>query len=239
VTTTDHPVQDTNESSRLAADARSILACPAAVSMVVEGETRLVDADHQLGLTDQHGSPTFVCTVDSPVARAAQAHRSALLTLTSGLGSRGSLERADTLTLAGRLERTGVEDCDCCGETRHVVTLDLSFVLLARADRQLRVPLDQFRSPAHHLNRGHLQRSVEHANDCHQEELRQAVSHGTGTRPGDLLGVRLAELTPSGVEIQWIDVDGAHRNVVSFPRTADNLDELGELLRRGLHAGLC
>ena len=44
----------------------------------------------------------------------------------------------------------------------------------------------------HHLNRGHLQRSVEHANDCHQDELRQAVSTGTGTRAGDLGGVRIA-----------------------------------------------
>jgi hypothetical protein len=239
MTSTDRPVPRTDDSPRLAADARSILACPSSVSMVVEGETRLVGADHELGLTDQHGTPTFVCTVDSPVTRAADSRRSALLTLTSGLGPRGSAERADTLTLAGRLERTGIEDCACCRETRHVVTLDLSFVLLARADRQLRVPLDQFHSPAHHLNRGHLQRSVEHANDCHQDELRQAVSLGTGTRPGDLLGVRLAGLTPSRVEIQWVDVDGAHRTVVSFPRTAGSLDELGELLRRGLHAGLC
>jgi hypothetical protein len=166
MTSTDRPVPRTDESPRLAADARSILACPSSVSMVVEGETRLVGADHELGLTDQHATPTFVCSVDSPVARAADSRRRALLTLTSGLGPRGSAERTDTLTLAGRLERTG-------------------------------------------------------------------------TRPGDLLGVRLAGLTPSRVEIQWVDVDGAHRTVVSFPRTAGSLDELGELLRRGLHSGLC
>jgi hypothetical protein len=37
-----------------------------------------------------------------------------------------------TMTLAGRLEMRGREDCDCCGEVRDVVTLELNFVLLAR-----------------------------------------------------------------------------------------------------------
>ena len=221
---------------RLAADARSILACPSEVSLVIEGEP-LVEDD--TGLTDRRGTPTFVCRPDSPVARAAGAHRSALLTVTSGLGPRGGPERDDALTLAGRLERVEVEDCDCCQEVRHVVALRLSFVLLERGGRQHRVPLEQFRGHEHELNRGHLQRSVEHANDCHQEELRQAVSTGTGTRPGDLLGVRLAGLTPADVEVQWVDVDGAHRHVIVVPRVASDLADLGDLLRHSLHAGIC
>ncbi len=242
------PVQDSSDPRLLAAVARSILACPATVSMVIDGEPHLVDDDQDLGVTDEHGSPTFVCRPDSPVARAADAQRSALLTITSGLGPRGGLERADTLTLAGRLERQGVRDCECCNEVRYVVALDLNFVLLARPapgapagapERQHRVPLEQFRSGAHQLNRGHLQRSIEHANDCHQDELRQSVALGTGTRPGDLLGVRLARLTPAGVEISWVDSEGAHRSQLDFPRAARDLGELGEMLRRGLHAGLC
>lgn len=221
---------------QLAADARSILACPSEVSLVIEGEPLTED---DTGLTDRRGTPTFLCRPDSPVARAATAHRSAILTVGSGLGSRGSSERTDTLTLAGRLERVDVEDCDCCQEVRHVVSLHLNFVLLARADRQHRVPLEQFRSNDHELNRGHLQRSTEHANDCHQEELRQAVATGTGTRPAELLGVRLADLTPATVEVQWVDVQGAHRNVIRFPRTARDLAELGDMLRHSLHAGIC
>lgn len=238
----------TDQQPRLAADARSILACPDVASMVVEGQPTLLDEEIELGVTDRDGTPTFVCRADSPVAHAAAKHASALLTLTSGLGPRGGVERRDTLTLAGRLERTGIEHCDCCDEQRHVVTLDLNFVLLSRPapetgdevpERQFRVPLEEFRSPAHLLNRGHLQRSVEHANECHQDELRQAVSLGTQTRPGDLIGVRLARLTPRDVELQWVDIDGAHRQVVTFPHTARTLAELGEMLRRGLHAGIC
>jgi hypothetical protein len=106
-------------------------------------------------------------------------------------------------------------------------------------DRQLRVPVDAFRSREHHLNRGHLQRSVEHANDCHQEELRQAVALGTSTRPGELLGVRIARLTPADVTVQWVDATGAHERAIGFPRVARDLAELGEMLRRGLHAGIC
>lgn len=238
MTTTEHHSPEVDP-RLVAADARSILACPAGVSLVIEGEEHAVGEDEQLGLTDHRGTPTFLCPADSPVARAGAQHGSALLTVTSGLGPRGGPERGDTLTLAGRLERTGYEQCDCCNEVRHVVSLDLNFVLLARSDRQLRVSLDEFHSRAHHLNRGHLQRSVEHANDCHQEELRQAIGLGTGTRQADVVGVRIARLSPADVKIQWVDTTGAHEQVIAFARTARDLTELGDMLRRGLHAGLC
>jgi len=236
MTTTGQPGLDPR---LLAADARSILACPARVSLVIEGEEHAVGAGEELRLTEHRGTPTFLCPAGSTVARAAARHSSALLTLTSGLGPRGGPERDDTLTLAGRLERTGFEHCDCCDEEQHVVSLELNFVLLARPGRQLRVPLEEFHDRAHQLNRGHLQRSVEHANDCHQDELRQAVCLGTGTGPGDLLGVRIARLTPADVVIQWVDRTGAHEQVIAFARTAGDLPELGDMLRRGLHAGLC
>ncbi|MFC7493496.1 MULTISPECIES: hypothetical protein [unclassified Nocardioides] len=245
MTTTEHPTPDI-DARLIANDARSILACPATVSLVIDGEEHAVGEDERLGLTDHRGTPTFVASAGSPVARAAASHSSALLTVTSGLGPGGSQARLDTLTLAGRLERTGFEHCDCCDEMRHVVTLDLNFVLLARPtltpgapDRQLRVPLDAYRSREHHLNRGHLQRSVEHANDCHEAELRQAVALGSGTRPAELLGARIARLTPAGVTVQWVDATGAHERSIAFPHTARDLAELGELLRRSLHAGIC
>ena len=246
--TTEHLTRTTEDPARVAATARSILACPATVSMVVEGESRLLDGDDDLAVADHHGTPTFVCGADSPVARAAVGRASALLTVSSGLGPRGGPDRLDTLTIAGRLEHTGHERCECCDEVRHVVALDLNFVLLSRplpgaaegaGQRQHRVRLADFRSHEHALNRGHLQRSVEHANTCHQDELRRAVSIGTGTRPGDLIGVRLARLTPADVELQWVDVEGAHSRVMGFPRSARSLAELGEMLRRGLHAGIC
>lgn len=248
MTRTERSTQDPNDTIHLAGHARSIVACPSAVSMVIEGEAHRIEEDQDLALTDDGGSPTFVCRPDSPVARAAREQRSALLTVSSGLGPRGGPERDDTITMAGRLRRTGEDHCDCCQEVRHVVILELNFVLLAQPTPgaatdgpglQHRIGLTDFRSTAHQLNRGHLQRSIEHANDCHQDELRQAVAIGTGLRPADLVGVRLADLTPSGVEIQWVDVSGAHRNVVAFPRTAQDLDELGDLLRRGLHASIC
>src|SRR6478735_4791349 len=101
--TTDHhtPGQPMDRDPRVvAADARSILACPATVSLVIEGEDHAVGDNESLGLTDHRGTPTFLCPADSPVARAATEHCSALLTLTRDLGPRGSAERGDTLTLA-------------------------------------------------------------------------------------------------------------------------------------------
>lgn len=249
MTATQHPTHEDTDPARLAADARSILACPASVSLVIEGETYVIEDESQLGITDRCGIPTLVCPVDSPVARAAAGHASAIATVASGLGPRDSVERQDTLTLAGRLEKVGEEHCDCCEEVRDVVSLRLNFVLLTRPvlagdpggprERQLRIPLPAFHSREHLLNRGHLQRSVEHANDCHQQELRQTVALATGTRPAELIAVSLADLTPTGVALHWVDLDGANRREVTFPRAARSLPELSEMLRRGLHAGIC
>ncbi|WP_205470891.1 hypothetical protein [Nocardioides sp. SYSU D00038] len=242
MTTTDHRDTDPH---RLAAQARSILACPASVDLVVDGHASVVDGDDDLGMQDLHGEPTFSSRPGSSLSRAATEERSALLTVGSGIGPTGAAERDDALTLAGRLRSRGREACACCDEERDVVTLDPTFVLLTRpgdADgepRQHRVPLEHFRSPAHHLNRGYLQRSVEHANDCHQDELRQAVSTTTGTRLADVVGVRLTGLSPRGVEVSWVDLAGAHRTTLTFARPARSTAELGELLRRELHAGLC
>jgi hypothetical protein len=231
--------------AQLAGEARSILSCPDGVSLVVDGHPTVL-ADDALGMQDVHGTPTFSCPPGSELAVAAEHHRSALITLESGLGAPGSPERGVTLTLAGRLETRGVEDCACCEETRHVVVLELNFALLTRPtagddrpDQQHRVPLEHFRSPAHHLNRGYLQRSIEHANTCHQDELRRAVSTTTGTPMSRLLGVALADLSPASVQVRWIDVDGAHLTELRFPREARSTAELGEMLRRELHAGLC
>lgn len=229
---------------RLAALARSILACPAGAVLVVDGVEDVLGGRSDLGLQDLGGRPSFSCPPQAPLAGAARARRSALLTLESALGPPGSPDRAATLTLSGRLESRGHEDCVCCGETRVNVVMELSSALLVRSPdgapaRQDRVPLDHFRSPEHHLNRGFLQRSLEHANACHQDELRRAVSTTTGVRLSEVVGVTLTGLMPDQVEVQWVDPRGSHSRVLEFPRAARNAQELGDLLRRELHAGLC
>jgi hypothetical protein len=230
---------------RLAAAARSILACPDEVQLVVDGVDDVVaglDEDH-LDLQDHGGRPVFSCPAGSALALAATDRRGALLTVTSGLGRPGSPDREASLTLSGRLEATGLEECPCCSEVRMRVTLHLNFALLSRAGApegaHLRVPLGAFAAREHDLNRGFLQRSAEHANACHQDELRRAVSTTTQTRLGDIVGVHLVDLRPDGVELQWVDTSGAYRTELHFRRSARSAEELGELLRTELHAGLC
>ncbi|MFC7502289.1 hypothetical protein ACOACQ_11335 [Nocardioides sp. CPCC 206347] len=234
---------------RLAAAARSILACPDDVSLVVDGiDDITAGLDHEhLEMRDHGGRPVFACPADSDLARAAHDRRGALLTLRSGLGRPGSPDRDATLTLSGRLEASGLEECECCCEVRLRVSLHLDFAVLARDSApesapdkaRLRVPLAAFGSRAHDLNRGFLQRSVEHANLCHQDELRRAIATRTDTRLGDIVGVQLAELQTTAVVLQWVDVDGAHDAELRFPRAATSTADLGELLRSELHAGIC
>lgn len=238
---------------RLAAAARSILACPLEVQLVVDG---LDDVTAGLGsepdagaleMQDHGGRPVLSCPADSALAVAATDRRSALLTLTSGLGDAGSPERDAALTLSGHLDALGLEQCECCDEVRMRVGVQLDFVLLARAsapadapdETRVRVPLAAFTSCEHDLNRGFLQRSTEHANHCHQDELRRAISSMTRTRLGEVVGVQLTDLRPDGVELRWVDVTGAHRTELRFRRHAASAHELGELLRTELHAGLC
>ena len=101
------------------------------------------------------------------------------------------------------------------------------------------MPLAAFRSPALRLNRGYLQRALEHANDCHREDLGQVVARTTGTPAEQLLDARLADLTTHGAELAWIDREGAHRASLWFSRPAGSAEELGVLLRRGAARGIC
>lgn len=231
---------------RLAAAARSILACPADVHLVVDGVDDVTAGlgDAHLEMQDHGGRPLFACPADAALAIAATDGRGALLTLHSGLGRAGSPDREATLTLSGRLEATGLEECECCTEIRMRVLLRLDFALLSRAgqgpgEARIRVPLAAFASAAHDLNRGFLQRSVEHANRCHQDELRRAIASRTGTRLGDVVGVHLTGLRPDGVVLQWVDTTGSRESRLAFPRPARSTSDLGELLREELHAGLC
>ncbi|MCD4527151.1 hypothetical protein [Nocardioides sp. cx-173] len=229
-----------DQPARLAAAARSVLACPSAVSLVVDGVQDPVAGTTDLGMQDLDGTPAFSVVPGTVLSQAARRGSSALLTVESGLGPLGSADRDATLTLTGTLHNHGREDCDCCGEVRDVVTLSVGSALLVRAGRQseerFRVSLPDFRSSAHRLNRGYLQRCVEHANRCHQQELRRAVAGTSGTPLSQVVGVSLSDLRPDGVGVHWVDPDGAHTRTLSFSRAATTTEELGDLLREELRA---
>jgi hypothetical protein len=218
--------------------ARSILACADSAELVVDGHPA-VGCDDDLGLRDDDGVPTFSCRSSSLLAEAGRDGSQALVTLVSGLGPEGGSDRSLTLTLTGRLGLGPRESCTCCGEERHDVALHLDFVVLSRGGEQRRVPLAAFRSPALRLNRGYLQRALEHANDCHREDLGQVVARTTGATVEQLLDARLSDLTTHGAELTWIDGEGGHRVALWFSRPAGSVEELAVLLRRELHAGIC
>lgn len=220
------------EPSEIAAEARSVLACPAGASLVIQGVEDALDDD--LGLIDDGGTPIFLAAAGSPLERAADSGCNALLRVTSALSDEHSI------VIAGRL-RTHHHD----RAGRVVIELEISMVSLlsaADADRpahHLHVSPDEFTRPELRLNRGYLHRSLTHANDCHQHELRAAVSMATGTRPNAIAGVRLFDLTPHGVSLCWVDGSGAHERTVAFDHTADTPEELADLLSRHLHSDLC
>lgn len=234
---------------RTAATARSILSCPAEVQLVVDGLTDLTGGIEPeqpggvpvLRMHELDGRPTFSCPATANLALAAAEGRRALLTATSALGSSGAWERGDTVTVAGSLRAT-LEECTCCSQLRSVVTIEPDLVALGRvsaSDEPLHVPLSDFASADLRLNRGVLQRTMDHANTAHQTELRHAVATTSGTAVHRIAAVALGGLTPDRVEVHWVDPTGAHVRVIEFARTAASSDELGELLREELHTGIC
>jgi hypothetical protein len=224
------------DARQMAAAARSILSCPVEVDLVVDGLDHPLRDDSQLGLLDAGGLPTFLCTPGGALSGAARAGRNVVLTISSGL------EEAswETLTLAGTLRAVGMESCTCCVETRERVIVDVSLVQLAGEDeRRCRVPLAEFRSPAHALNEGYLRRAADHANESHQEELRRAVARLRRMSEDLIIGVSLQRLTPHGAHLTWVDLDGAHSCDLPFPVAAATAESLGLMLRTHLDPGIC
>lgn len=225
-----------------AATARSILSGPSAVRLVVDGvDDVLADVDERDGLplSDRDGVPHLSCAPGSLLARsAAQGHR-ALLTLEGVPHSPTSAP--ELLTLGGRLVVAGRDACGCCTEERVTVAVVVDLVVLTTpgGSRARHLPVEDFTSPEHRLNAGFLRRCAEHTTTGHQEELRYAVAALVDRPVQHVAGVFVSDLTPAGVRVSWVDAEGAHVRDVRFPRTARTPDELGELLRRELSAGLC
>jgi len=220
--------------------ARSILACCTDASLTVDDFPSAGD-DDDLGLRDVGGVPTFSCRSWALLTEAGQARSRALVTLSSGLGPEDGPDRGHTLTLTGSLRPGLVEDCRCCGERRHDIHLEADLVVLTRGDGsgQVTLPVRQFLDPRLRLNRGHLQRALEHANACHADSLRDVVLQRTDTLDEELLDARMAGLSTRGVELAWIDLEGAHRATVPFSRPARTVEELAALVRHELHTGIC
>lgn len=230
------------EPTTATATARSILSCPATLDLTVDGVDDVLAECHDVALQDQDGVPTFSCPSDRLLARAASGRgRRAVLSLESGVGAPGSAERSSILSLGGRLVRSGRDACECCSETRDVVVLVVERVALTppSGGAPVQLSVEDFAAPEHRLNRGFLQRCVEHASQCHQDELRHAVAAIVDRPIREIAGVTLSDLTTRGVQVRWVDPDGAHGRDVAFPHAAVTPAELGELLRRELSAGLC
>ncbi|WP_300677145.1 hypothetical protein [Nocardioides sp.] len=224
-----------------AATARSILACARHVELDIDGIDLAVADDERLGLLDLEGTPGFLCEPGRTVTRAAREGRRATLTMISGLAAEpGQTPAWQALILRGTLRRVGTEVCECCDLPQEQVVLELDRVDLADdASGRTTVPVEEFTSPSHLLNRGYLQRTAEHARSAHQRELRQAAADLTACHPDLIIGAQLVDLTAWGVTLEWVDPIGSHQHPIWFPRLASTTNDLASLLRACLHPEIC
>ncbi|SDD22963.1 DUF2470 domain-containing protein [Auraticoccus monumenti] len=217
----------------LADDARSVLACARDVTLVVDGVGSAAGADCD-ARCDLRGTPVLTFPEDSDLALAALGQAVGEMTVTSGLGRPVDRDRRLVLVLAGRLRAAGVESCTCCPARHRTVRLPLERITLLDGERAHEVDLARFSDPRLALNRGHLQRTTEHANEVHGPELLQSVAVLLDRPPGSLLAASLAGVDREGCTLQWLDDLGSHRRRVPFAVPVRTPGELASALAAAL-----
>ncbi|GAA1939728.1 DUF2470 domain-containing protein [Nocardioides hwasunensis] len=218
--------------------ARSVLSCPEAITLWV-GQAREAIADEVYDVTcDMHGAPVFSAGDDSALLAAAHGGAVGMVEIASGLGDPTSAHRDLSLVLQGTLTQRDT-GCRCCGDPRSLVALELTSVDLLSDDATVTVDVSRFRDHRHVLNPGYLQRTVEHANTAHEPELRSAMASTFGIPLQSMLAASLMGVDPCGVDVAWLDAEGAHPHRLDFVRPVSSPQELGAALRSHLHAGMC
>ncbi len=181
-------IQPISSMRDLGATARSIMSCPQGFEVVADG-VPLHDPGILHGISST-GIIRFLTRPDSELASVARRAMPGLLYVDSALASHPD----SALAIVGELDYIGeVHENDRADEPYFVVDLVPTRVMLlgpsqgepmtmAHRRAEVEVPLDDFRSRRHELNAGYLQRAAEHANACHQEDLRRTVAQSLGRR---------------------------------------------------------
>lgn len=222
--------------SELGATARSIMSCPEGFELVVDGMP-IADPGilHGIGST---GIIRFLTRPESELSAVGRRGLTCLMYVDSALRR---LPKS-ALAIVGELDYIGeVSDLDCPNDPYFVVDLVPTRVMLlgpsdgkqtdwAQRRSEVEVPLDDFRSRRHELNSGYLQRAAEHANACHQEDLRRTVAQSLDRSIDEIGGVEIYHIDDQCASVDWLDASGATRLLLQFGRPARTPDELAGLL---------
>jgi len=233
---TSHPHLPWHDRPFLGANARSIMSCPEGFEVVVDG-LPLHDPGILHGVSST-GIIRFLTRPDSELAAVARRGMAGLVYVDSALHQLPD----SALAIVGELDYIGeVADAECPSEPYFVVDLVPTRVMLLGPSEgvpmtlehrrsEIEVPLDDFRSRRHELNAGYLQRAAEHANACHQEDLRRTVAQSLGRDIQEIGGVEIHHIDHQSASVDWLDSSGATRLMLRFVRPARTPDELAGLL---------
>lgn len=214
--------------------ARSILSCPRGGSVVIDGIPYSMEELEMQGFADDGGRPTFLCPPEQRLAYAGRRGSHAVLVLQGALGG------DEAVRLTGMLRWLRTDACTCCETEWEEVVMDVSGVMLVRADGEaLPIPLDTFTDRDLDLNDGVLHRNQDHLNNHHGDELREAVATRTYLPVDSILAAQIAGLRADGFDFQWVDDRGAHSAHTTFDRPARTPEDLVAGVRKALAAEIC
>lgn len=206
------PKDDRLWSEPLGGLARSIVSCPESFELVVEGVPLAAPGIlHGVGGT---GVVRLLSKPNGDLARLANLAPPALMYVESALAG----WRNHSLAIVGELDYVGEVHEEEDPEAAHVV-IDLipsRVVIMGPLNESLEagrveadVPLAEFRSGAHAMNSGYLQRAAEHANACHQSDQRRSVALSLGRPISDIGGVEIHHINSQSAYVDWLDTEGA------------------------------
>jgi uncharacterized protein DUF2470 len=209
----------------LARQARAALAEATSATLLVDG---LGHCAGELAVTlhEHDGRPQLICDTGSPVGAAARTGRSALLSVAPA--------RETTVVFAGTLTLDAVQEID--GVDVDLIGLRLRAVLIER-DRtsgpmqQYELPLDVYFAHAGDVVAQYAARVLAHTNGAHREHVRRFVARRAGAPEPAIADAWVTALDRHGVQVAWVDEQGAHTVRADFSAPAATSAQLALALR--------
>lgn len=232
------------DEQHLAAQARTTLAA-ADTAVVRLGPGRAGSATgYRVRVRDDDGEPRLSCRRDGAVHRAARERRVAGLLLAPHAAAAAAVRLAGRLVADSAAAAAGEPAASAQVSLRveHVVIgcphpgagrRELRGVLREGA-REREIALERYALAQPDQLAAQLPRVLRHVNDHHGEQVHRLAAATAGRPPDAVLAASLAELSPAGVEINWIDEAGGHDHPIRFGTAAHTVDELVCALRAHL-----
>jgi len=207
----------------------------------------------QVPLHDEDGEPVLVIPRHGPTARAAEAGRLVSLALEPASAKGVRLRLVGRLRLGGNQEATSVRpdrqrnplsaspaalraDQQPARLLVEQIYAGCPFQHPADRDAEQRIPVETYALTPPDYLAAHLPRMVRYVNLHHPDRVRRLAAATAGVPATGLVAASVAELSPAGALLRYVDADGGHDVLVLFTPPARTVPQLAATFATRLRA---